>query len=324
VGTPRGKIPQYEKQWLALPWQKVRESVEVKLFAEEGELYVLARSAGRRAKERASRRRKLARWLKTLRKLRRSAPARDQLLLRMGAAKKEAGRAFGFVSIRLPQEGEEVTRQTFTFRFEKAKLQKAELRDGHYLLRSNLLGENPALLGECYVLLTQIEAAFRTLEERVGAASDLSPGGEARGSPHLRGLLGLCPFGDPQAAAGRLGAGPEAPRGAGKTGPDSDARCVLAYDRGTLADHAPLYPTGTRPLAAAAPAQFGLACTTAAPHQGPAGDRPALAPETENVVPTWDLALMKRKHLRLQHASNCESSASPPFAGQQFLGQGCT
>jgi hypothetical protein len=38
VGTPRGKIQQYEKQWLELPWQKVRESVEVKLFAEEGEL----------------------------------------------------------------------------------------------------------------------------------------------------------------------------------------------------------------------------------------------------------------------------------------------
>jgi len=31
VGTPRGKIQQYEKKWLALPWRKVRDSVEVKL-----------------------------------------------------------------------------------------------------------------------------------------------------------------------------------------------------------------------------------------------------------------------------------------------------
>jgi hypothetical protein len=168
VGTPRGKIQQYEKQWLKLPWQKVRESVEVKLFAEEGELYVLAKSEGRRAKERAIRRRKLARLLKTLRKLRRSVPGRDQLLLRIGAAKKEAGRAFGFVPMRLPQEGEEVTRQTFTFRLEKEKLQKAELGDGHYLLRSNLLGENPSVLWECYILLTQIEAAFRTLKSELG------------------------------------------------------------------------------------------------------------------------------------------------------------
>ena len=91
---------QYAKRWLELPWQKVRESVEVKLFVEDGELYVLAKSEGRYAKERAIRRRKLVRLLKTLRRLRRSAPARDQLLLRIGAAKKDAGRAFGFVTAR--------------------------------------------------------------------------------------------------------------------------------------------------------------------------------------------------------------------------------
>jgi transposase len=168
VGTPRGKIQQFEKRWLELPWQKVRESVEVKLFAEDGELYVLAKSAGRHAKERAMRRRKFVRLLKTLRQLRRRAPARDQLLLRIGAAKKEAGRAFGFVPIGLPQEGEEVTRQTFSFRLDKEKLRKAELRDGHYLLRSNLLGEKPEVLWELYILLTQIEAAFKTLKSELG------------------------------------------------------------------------------------------------------------------------------------------------------------
>ena len=168
VGTPRGKIQQYEKKWLELPWQKVRESVQVKLFAEDGELYVLAKSQGRREKERAIRRRKLVGLLKTLRKLRRSCPARDQLLLRIGAAKKEAGRAFGFVRIHLPGEGEEVTRQTFTFQLDKEKLKKAELRDGHYLLRSNLVGEDPAVLWERYIQLTQIEAAFKTLKSELG------------------------------------------------------------------------------------------------------------------------------------------------------------
>jgi len=168
VGTPRGKIQQYEKKWLALPWQKVRESVEVKLFAEEGELYVLAKSAGRRAKERAIRRRKLARLLWKLRDLRRKSPARDQLLLRIGAAKKEAGRAFGFVHIHLPQEGAAVNRQTFTFQLDKGKRQKAELRDGHYLLRSNLVGEDATVLWELYLQLTQIEAAFKTLKSELG------------------------------------------------------------------------------------------------------------------------------------------------------------
>jgi Transposase DDE domain len=168
VGTPRGKIQQYEKKWLELPWQKVRESVEVKLFAEEGELYVLAKSAGRRAKEHAIRRRKLVRLLWKLRDLRRKSPARDQLLLRIGAAKKDAGRAFGFVRIHLPQEGEAVTRQTFTFQLDKGKLQKAELRDGHYLLRSNLVGEDATVLWELYLQLTQIEAAFKTLKSELG------------------------------------------------------------------------------------------------------------------------------------------------------------
>jgi transposase len=168
VGTPRGKIQQYEKKWLELPWQKVRESVEVKLFAEEGELYVLAKSAGRRAKEHAIRRRKLVRLLWKLRDLRRKSPARDQLLLRIGAAKKDAGRAFGFVRLHLPQEGEAVTRPTFTFQLDKDKLQKAELRDGHYLLRSNLVGEDAAVLWELYLQLTQIEAAFKTLKSELG------------------------------------------------------------------------------------------------------------------------------------------------------------
>ena len=56
VGTPKGRINQHEKKWLDLPWQKVRDSVEVKLYEHEGELYVLAKSEGRQAKEIAMRR----------------------------------------------------------------------------------------------------------------------------------------------------------------------------------------------------------------------------------------------------------------------------
>lgn len=168
VGAPRGKIAQQEKKWLERPWRKVRESVEVKLLAEEGELYVLARSAGRQAKEQAIRRRKLVGLLRKLRAMRRSLPERDKLLMRIGAAKKEAGRAWWFVRIHLPEEGEEVRRETFTFAVNKEKLKKAELRDGHYLLRSNLAGEDPAVLWERYVQLTQIEAAFRELKSDLG------------------------------------------------------------------------------------------------------------------------------------------------------------
>jgi transposase len=168
VGTPRSKIRQYEKKWLELPWQKVRESVEVKLFADKGELYVLAKSKGRRAKERAMRRKKLARLLRKLRVMRRSCPRRDQLLLRIGAVRKAAGSVARFVEVQVPREGEAVTRVSFHFRLDKAKLKAAELQDGHYLLRSNLVEEDPAVLWERYIQLIQIEAAFRTLKSELG------------------------------------------------------------------------------------------------------------------------------------------------------------
>jgi len=168
VGTSRAKIREYEKQWLELPWHQVRESVQVKLFARDGELYVLAKSDGRQAKEMAMRRKKLARLLRKLRAMRRSCPKRDQLLMRVGAAKTDVGRAFGFVKINLPQADQEVTRETFTFQLDKAKLKEAELRDGHYLLRTNLVAEDPAVLWDRYVQLTQIEAAFKCLKSDLG------------------------------------------------------------------------------------------------------------------------------------------------------------
>jgi transposase len=142
----------------------VRDSVAVKLYQHEGELYVLAKSGGRQAKEMAMRRKRLARLLRQLRAMRRSLPKRDQLLLRIGAAKKEAGRAFGFVQIQMPAAGQAVTRETFRFQVDKAKLKAAEQRDGHYLLRSNLTGEDPAVLWTRYVQLTQIESVFRSLK----------------------------------------------------------------------------------------------------------------------------------------------------------------
>jgi len=167
VGTPKSRINQHEKKWLDLPWQKVRDSVEVKLYEHQGELYVLAKSGGRQAKENAMRRKRLARLLRKLRAMRKSLPKRDQLLLRIGAAKKEAGRAFGFVRIQMPLAGQAVTRETFSFEVEKAKLKAAEQRDGHYLLRSNLTGEDPAVLWTRYVQLTQIESVFRSLKSEL-------------------------------------------------------------------------------------------------------------------------------------------------------------
>src|SRR5437762_565844 len=113
------------------------------------------------------RRKRLARLLRKLRAMRHSLPSRDQLLMRIGAAKTAAGRAFGFVHIDVPDARQAVTRQSFRFHVDKAKLNAAQLRDGHYLLRSNLTAEDPELLWTRYVQLTQIEAAFRSLKSEL-------------------------------------------------------------------------------------------------------------------------------------------------------------
>ena len=71
VGTPKGRLTQLEKAFLAQPWAAVRERVEVKLLARDEEIYILARSLGRQDKERAMRRRRLKRLCQRLKELQR-------------------------------------------------------------------------------------------------------------------------------------------------------------------------------------------------------------------------------------------------------------
>jgi hypothetical protein len=168
VGTPKGRLSKLEKSFLGKPWEQVRGEVEVKLLAEHGETYVLASSAGRRHKERAMRQRRLRRLCKRLHALQAQAPHRDQLLLKIGAAKKEAGRAFSLVNIRLPKPDEALTPETFTFTLDRKKLRQVRRREGRYLLRSNLTDEDPAQLWTYYIQLTEVEQAFKELKGDLG------------------------------------------------------------------------------------------------------------------------------------------------------------
>lgn len=168
VGTPKGRLSRLEQSFLTRPWEQAREAVEVKLLEQAGELYVLARSDGRVDKERAMRRRHLKRLWKRLKELQRQTLTRDELLMKVGAAKKEAGRDYGLVTLQIPPEGQPVTAETFRFTLRKDKLRQARRREGCYLLRSNLTETDPALLWQHYIQLTEIEQAFKELK------SDLS------------------------------------------------------------------------------------------------------------------------------------------------------
>ena len=144
VGTPRGRLSKVEKQFLQLPWAKVKESVQVKLLPQEGELYILARSEGRREKERGIRQRRLNRLWQRLRELQGQDLTRDDLLLKLGAAQAEAGRAYRLVEIRMPTAEQPVNAETFTFRLRKDKLRQAFRREGHFCSARTFLEKIPA------------------------------------------------------------------------------------------------------------------------------------------------------------------------------------
>jgi transposase len=164
VGTPRGKLSAVEQKLLDLPWKEVQGGVEVKLSQETEELWVLAKSLGRRNKEMAMRRRKLRKLFQGLLALRRSLPKRDHLLQRIGVLRHEAGRAANMVAIEIPKARETVTRKTFRYRLRTDKFKLAEKLDGHYLLRTSLKAETPEVLWQRYTQLTNIEAAFKCLK----------------------------------------------------------------------------------------------------------------------------------------------------------------
>jgi len=159
VGTPKGRLSKLEEQLRQLPWQVAREGVQVKLIAEAGEVYVLAKSQDRVNKERAMRRRQL-KWLwQRLHELQKMELSRDVLLMKLGAARQQATRAWRLVKIKLPKDNKKLE---FTLR--KKKLRQVRRREGRYLLRSNMPHRPAAELWEFYMLLAQVEEAFKHLK----------------------------------------------------------------------------------------------------------------------------------------------------------------
>jgi transposase len=161
VGTPRGRLSQYEQKLTQLPWQVAREGVSVKLLTQGPELYVLAESKDRVNKERAMRRRQLKGLWARLKKLREMKLKRDALLKKLGAALHEYPVAARMMDTTVPPKE---ARLTFTLR--KDKLRQARQREGRYLLRTNLTsGRSAEELWHFYIQLTEVEAAFKNLKD---------------------------------------------------------------------------------------------------------------------------------------------------------------
>ena len=159
VGTPKGRLSRLEKDLIGKPWQEVRPGVHVKLLPQDGELYVFAESIDRVAKERAMRRRQL-KWLwARLKQIAAMKLSREELLMKLGAARKQARTAWRLVAIEVAANSSE-----FSYQLDRTKLRQRRRREGRYLLRTNLTEHDPAKLWSYYLQLVTVEEAFKTLK----------------------------------------------------------------------------------------------------------------------------------------------------------------
>ena len=185
VGTPKGRLTKLEKSFAERPWEEVRQGVEVKLHrvAEEkaetregspagpgeAELYILAKSEKRIHKERSMRRRRLRKLWDRLGEIKRMKKlTHKECLMKLGAARKEAGRAWHLVEVIPAEEPQAATE--FTYRLKRDAIRRVHHREGRYLLRSNLDAETsrPSELWNYYIQLVEIEEAFRNLKGDLG------------------------------------------------------------------------------------------------------------------------------------------------------------
>jgi transposase len=203
VGTPKGRLTRMESALAEKPWISARAQVRVKLHDEAGELYVLAESMPRKDKERAMRQRKLKRYWKRLRELKTQLldrpMSRDDLLEKIGAAKDRAGRqtaalvrvavtAAKLRSVKKSdpaatenptgegkkkravskQDPETVGAEALSYTLDKTRLRRVRIREGCYLLRTNMAGRDPGEVWQYYMQLVAVEEAFRTLKGDLG------------------------------------------------------------------------------------------------------------------------------------------------------------
>jgi transposase len=162
VGTPKGRLTKLEQQFLGKPWAAVREGVQVKHLATDEDVYVLAQSDARIDKERGMRRKRLRRYVARLKALQGQALTRDQLLMKLGAARHEAGRAASLIHVTLPKASAKTA--SLEFSLDRPRLRQVRRREGRYLLRTNLGAHDPAQLWRFYIQLTEVEQAFKELK----------------------------------------------------------------------------------------------------------------------------------------------------------------
>jgi len=171
AGTPRSQMKRFEAELLKDDWVRVRPEVEVKLVAipQGEETYILCRTAGRKEKEKAIRKRFSTGMEDALNRLQKTIATgrlkdRHKMERRLGKiqARHPSVNDLYEVSLRDTPEGVRLSWQ-----MKEGRKTWRESREGAYLLRTNIKAGTAEELWAKYMQLTEAEASFRALKSEL-------------------------------------------------------------------------------------------------------------------------------------------------------------
>jgi len=168
VGTPRSQMKQFEKELLKDDWTQVRPDVKIKKVPTPHgeETFILCRTAGRKEKEKAIRSRFSARMEDALKRLAKTVEIgrlkdRNKMERRRGRIQASHPQVSDLYDVAL-RETRDGIRLEWSVK-EDRKLWHG-LREGAYMLRTNLQAGTAEELWARYMQLTEAEASFRALK----------------------------------------------------------------------------------------------------------------------------------------------------------------
>ncbi|MGP1666551.1 MAG: IS1634 family transposase, partial [Rhodanobacter sp.] len=171
VGTPRSRMKQFEEELLQDDWTRVRPEVEVKKVAipQGGETFILCRTAGRKEKEKAIRHRFSNRLEDALRRLAKTIETgrlkdRHKMERRLGRIQARHPQVSDLFEVDLRDTPAGVR---LFWQIKDDRKVWRELREGAYMLRTNLQAGTAEELWSQYMQLTEAEASFRALKSEL-------------------------------------------------------------------------------------------------------------------------------------------------------------
>ncbi len=171
VGTPRSQMKRFEAELLQDGWVQVRPEVEVKQVAipQGEETYILCRTAGRKEKEKAIRRRFSTSMEDALKRLQKTIATgrlkdRHKMERRLGKIQERHPSVNDLYEVSLHDTAEGVR---LSWLMKEDRKSWRESREGAYLLRTNIQAETAEGLWAKYMQLTEAEASFRALKSEL-------------------------------------------------------------------------------------------------------------------------------------------------------------